>query len=54
MVSASTYFLVFFGAMAICALAMYMSPSHKRPCPRCYTGIATSARRCRHCAYELP
>lgn len=54
MVPMAAYFLVFLGALVVCGVAMYMSPSHKRPCPRCTTRIATSARRCRYCLYELP
>jgi len=47
------YFLVAFGALAICGLATLLHPGQTRRCPRCSTSIAASAWRCPACASQL-
>jgi predicted amidophosphoribosyltransferase len=52
-VSGSLYFFALIGALALCVVGGKLAHRPKRACPRCGTHIATSARRCRHCQYEI-
>jgi predicted amidophosphoribosyltransferase len=52
-VSGGIYFFALVMTLAICVVGGMMAHRPKRPCPRCNERIAMSARRCRHCGYEM-
>jgi predicted RNA-binding Zn-ribbon protein involved in translation (DUF1610 family) len=52
-VSGGLYFFAFATALGLCVIAGLLAHRTKRPCPRCGEQIAMSARRCRHCEYEI-
>jgi predicted amidophosphoribosyltransferase len=51
--SGSLYFAALLGALAICVIGGLMAHRPRRRCLRCNRSIPQSARRCRHCGYEL-
>jgi hypothetical protein len=51
--SGGLYFFALAAALAICVIGGLMAHRPRRPCPRCGKAISMSARRCRHCGYEL-
>ena len=48
----TTYQLVVFGMVLICAVAAIVTPRYKRLCPGCDMQIPTTVPRCRHCGYQ--
>jgi predicted RNA-binding Zn-ribbon protein involved in translation (DUF1610 family) len=52
-VSGGFYFFALATALGLCVIAGLMAHRPKRPCPRCGAQIVMSARRCRHCEYEI-
>jgi predicted amidophosphoribosyltransferase len=51
--SGGLYFFALAAALGLCVVGGLMAHRPKRPCPRCRAQIPTSARRCRHCEYEI-
>jgi len=51
--SAGVYFAALAIALGLCLAGGMLAHRPKRPCPRCNERILVSARRCRHCDYEL-
>jgi predicted amidophosphoribosyltransferase len=52
-VSGGLYFFVLLAALGLCVVGGMLAHRPKRTCPRCTRQIAQSARRCRHCGYEV-
>jgi predicted amidophosphoribosyltransferase len=52
-VSGGVYFFALALALGLCVVGGLLAHRQKRPCPRCGARIETSARRCRHCEYEI-
>ena len=51
--SGGLYFFVLIAALALCVIGGMLAHRPKRSCPRCGTHIPMTARRCRHCEYEM-
>ena len=49
--SQSFYFLIFFGLIGACLLAMLVWQPPKRKCPACGEDTPMQNRRCRYCQY---
>jgi predicted RNA-binding Zn-ribbon protein involved in translation (DUF1610 family) len=52
-VSGSLYFFALAAALSLCVIGGLMAHRPKRRCPGCGEQIVMSARRCRHCQYEI-
>jgi hypothetical protein len=52
-VSGGLYFFALIVALGLCVAGGMLAHRPKRSCPRCTRQIAQSARRCRHCGYEI-
>lgn len=51
--SGGLYFFALASALGLCVIAGLLAHRPKRACPQCGEQISMSARRCRHCEYEI-
>jgi hypothetical protein len=49
----AVYLLLFFGAIGVGIVAIYVAPVIRRSCPRCRAKVPIGKRVCRDCQYRF-